>query len=99
MDKFTTLTSIIAPLDRANIDTDAIIPKQFLKSIKRSGFGVNLFDEWRYLDHGEVGMDNSKRPLNTDFILNKAEYQGALKSISSKPFIKRRLRSPSISKG
>ncbi|HIM58662.1 MAG TPA: 3-isopropylmalate dehydratase small subunit [Gammaproteobacteria bacterium] len=77
MDKFTILTSIIAPLDRANIDTDAIIPKQFLKSIKRSGFGPNLFDEWRYLDHGKVGMDNSKRPLNMDFVLNKAEYQGA----------------------
>jgi 3-isopropylmalate/(R)-2-methylmalate dehydratase small subunit len=77
MQKFTTLTSVSLPLDRANVDTDAIIPKQFLKSIKRSGFGVNLFDEWRYLDHGEVGMDNSKRPLNTDFILNKAEYQGA----------------------
>ena len=58
------------PLDRANIDTDAIIPKQFLKSIKRSGFGPNLFDEWRYLDHGEVGMDNSKRPINPDFVLN-----------------------------
>ena len=77
MEKFTTLTSIAAPLDRANVDTDAIIPKQFLKSIKRSGFGPNLFDEWRYLDHGEVGMDNSKRPLNPDFVLNKDEYQGA----------------------
>ena len=77
MQKFTTLTSIVAPLDRANVDTDAIIPKQFLKSIKRSGFGVNLFDEWRYLDHGEVGMDNSKRPLNEDFVLNKPEYQSA----------------------
>jgi len=77
MEKFTTLTSITAPLDRANVDTDAIIPKQFLKSIKRSGFGPNLFDEWRYLDHGEVGMDNSKRPLNADFVLNKPEYQGA----------------------
>ena len=77
MNKFITLTSIAAPLDRANVDTDAIIPKQFLKSIKRSGFGPNLFDEWRYLDHGEVGMDNAKRPLNTDFVLNKAEYQGA----------------------
>ncbi len=77
MQKFTTLTSIAAPLDRANVDTDAIIPKQFLKSIKRSGFGVNLFDEWRYLDHGEVGMDNSQRPINTDFVLNKSEYQGA----------------------
>ena len=77
MDKFTILTSIAAPLDRANVDTDAIIQKQFLKSIKRSGFGPNLFDEWRYLDHGEVGMDNSKRPINKDFVLNKAEYQGA----------------------
>ncbi len=77
MEKFTTLTSITAPLDRANVDTDAIIPKQFLKSIKRSGFGPNLFDEWRYEDHGEVGMDNSKRPINQDFVLNKPEYQGA----------------------
>ena len=77
MEKFTTLTSITAPLDRANVDTDAIIPKQFLKSIKRSGFGPNLFDEWRYENHGEVGMDNSKRPLNKDFVLNKPEYQGA----------------------
>jgi 3-isopropylmalate/(R)-2-methylmalate dehydratase small subunit len=65
------------PLDRANIDTDAIIPKQFLKSIKRSGFGPNLFDEWRYLDHGEVGMDNSKRPINPDFVLNDQQYDGA----------------------
>ena len=77
MQAFKTLTSIAAPLDRANVDTDAIIPKQFLKSIKRSGFGPNLFDEWRYENHGEVGMDNSKRPLNPDFVLNKDEYQGA----------------------
>ena len=77
MQAFKILTSITAPLDRANIDTDAIIPKQFLKSIKRSGFGPNLFDEWRYLDHGEVGMDNTKRPLNKDFVLNQPEYQGA----------------------
>ncbi len=77
MQKFTTLSSIAAPLDRANVDTDAIIPKQFLKSIKRSGFGPNLFDEWRYLDHGEPGMDNSKRPINKDFVLNKDQYQGA----------------------
>ncbi len=77
MKRFTTLTSITMPLDRANIDTDAIIPKQFLKSIKRSGFGPNLFDEWRYLDHGEVGMDNSKRPVNTDFVLNDLQYEGA----------------------
>ena len=65
------------PLDRANIDTDAIIPKQFLKSIKRSGFGPNLFDEWRYLDHGEVGMDNSKRTINPDFVLNDPQYEDA----------------------
>jgi 3-isopropylmalate/(R)-2-methylmalate dehydratase small subunit len=77
MKRFTSLTSITMPLDRANIDTDAIIPKQFLKSIKRSGFGPNLFDEWRYLDHGEVGMDNSKRPINPDFVLNDPQYEGA----------------------
>jgi 3-isopropylmalate/(R)-2-methylmalate dehydratase small subunit len=77
MDKFETLTAIVAPLDRSNVDTDAIIPKQFLKSIKRTGFGPNLFDEWRYLDHGEPGMDNSKRPLNPDFVLNQARYQNA----------------------
>jgi 3-isopropylmalate/(R)-2-methylmalate dehydratase small subunit len=77
MEKFTTLKGIVAPMDRANVDTDAIIPKQFLKSIKRSGFGPNLFDEWRYLDHGEPGMDNSKRPLNPEFVLNQARYQGA----------------------
>ncbi|MBI1425340.1 MAG: 3-isopropylmalate dehydratase small subunit [Gammaproteobacteria bacterium] len=77
MEKFTTLKAIVAPMDRANVDTDAIIPKQFLKSIKRSGFGPNLFDEWRYLDHGEPGMDNSGRPLNPDFILNQPRYQGA----------------------
>jgi len=77
MEKFTTLNGVVAPLDRPNVDTDAIIPKQFLKSIKRSGFGPNLFDEWRYLDHGEPGMDNSKRPLNPDFVLNQARYQGS----------------------
>ena len=77
MEKFTTLSAIVAPLDRSNVDTDAIIPKQFLKSIKRSGFGPNLFDEWRYLDHGEPGMDNSKRPLNPQFVLNQPRYQGA----------------------
>jgi 3-isopropylmalate/(R)-2-methylmalate dehydratase small subunit len=77
MDKFVTLKAIVAPLDRANVDTDAIIPKQFLKSIKRSGFGPNLFDEWRYLDHGEPGMDNGKRPVNPDFVLNLPRYQGA----------------------
>jgi len=77
MQKFTVLDGLVAPLDRANVDTDAIIPKQFLKSIKRSGFGPNLFDEWRYLDHGEPGMDNSNRPLNPDFVLNQQRYQGA----------------------
>jgi len=77
MEKFQTLTAIVAPLDRSNVDTDAIIPKQFLKSIKRTGFGPNLFDQWRYLDHGEPGMDNSKRSLNPEFVLNQPRYQGA----------------------
>jgi 3-isopropylmalate/(R)-2-methylmalate dehydratase small subunit len=77
MRKFTLLEGLVVPLDRANVDTDAIIPKQFLKSIKRAGFGPNAFDEWRYLDHGEPGMDNSKRPLNPDFVLNQSRYQGA----------------------
>jgi len=77
MDKFTTLNGLVVPLDRSNVDTDAIIPKQFLKSIKRSGFGPNLFDEWRYMDHGEPGMDNSKRILNKDFVLNQPRYAGA----------------------
>ncbi|MCU0868991.1 MAG: 3-isopropylmalate dehydratase small subunit [Burkholderiales bacterium] len=77
MRKFTVLDGLVAPLDRANVDTDAIIPKQFLKSIKRSGFGPNLFDEWRYLDHGEPGMDNAARPLAPDFVLNQPRYRGA----------------------
>ena len=77
MKAFTQLTGLAAPIDRANIDTDAIIPKQFLKSIKRSGFGPYLFDEWRYLDHGEPGMDCTNRPLNIDFVLNQARYKGA----------------------
>ena len=77
MQKFTVLNGLVAPLDRANVDTDAIIPKQFLKSIRRSGFGPNLFDEWRYLDHGEPGRDNSGRPLNPDFVLNQPRYKGA----------------------
>jgi len=77
MEKFEKMTGLVAPMDRSNVDTDAIIPKQFLKSIKRSGFGPNLFDEWRYLDHGEPGMDNSTRPLNPDFVLNQDRYQGA----------------------
>ena len=77
MKAFTTHTGLAAPLDRANVDTDQIIPKQFLKSIKRTGFGPNLFDEWRYLDIGEPGRDNSVRPLNQGFVLNAARYQGA----------------------
>jgi len=77
MEKFEIFTGTAAPLDRANVDTDAIIPKQFLKSIKRTGFGPNLFDEWRYLDHGEPEMDCTNRPLNPDFVLNDPRYQGA----------------------
>lgn len=77
MQPFTVLEGLVAPMDRSNVDTDAIIPKQFLKSIERTGFGDNLFDEWRYLDHGEPGMDHSKRPLNPDFVLNQRRYQGA----------------------
>ncbi len=77
MQKFKHLDALVAPLDRANVDTDAIIPKQFLKSIKRSGFGQNLFDEWRYLDHGEPGQDCASRPLNPDFVLNQSRYRGA----------------------
>jgi 3-isopropylmalate/(R)-2-methylmalate dehydratase small subunit len=77
MEKFTRLEGLVAPLDRANVDTDAIIPKQFLKSIRRSGFGVNLFDAWRYLDHGEPGMDPARRKPNPDFVLNQPRYKGA----------------------
>lgn len=77
MKALTTVTGIVAPLDRSNVDTDMIIPKQFLKSIKRSGFGPNLFDELRYLDEGRPNMDNSTRPLNPDFVLNQPRYQGA----------------------
>ena len=77
MDKFENFTGIVAGLDRANIDTDAIIPKQYLKSIKRSGFGVNLFDDWRYLDPGEPGQDHSERRVNPDFVLNRSPYDRA----------------------
>jgi 3-isopropylmalate/(R)-2-methylmalate dehydratase small subunit len=77
MHKFTVLEGLVVPLDRANVDTDAIIPKQFLKSIKRAGFGPNLFDEWRYLDHGEPGKSNHDRPLNPEFVLNQPRYQDA----------------------
>ncbi len=86
MDKFTVHDGLVAPLDRANVDTDAIIPKQFLKSIKRTGFGPNLFDEWRYLDHGEPGMDNEKRPKNPDFVLNQPRYLGASILLARKNF-------------
>jgi 3-isopropylmalate/(R)-2-methylmalate dehydratase small subunit len=77
MEKFTTFNGIVAAIDRPNIDTDAIIPKQYLKSIKRSGFGVNLFDDWRYLDPGEPGQDHSQRRLNPEFVLNQESYQQA----------------------
>jgi len=77
MQPFRVLTGLVAPLDRANVDTDAIIPKQFLKSVARSGFGPNLFDAWRYLDRGEPGTDAGKRAPNPDFVLNQPRYQGA----------------------
>ena len=77
MEPLTRVEGLVAPLDRSNVDTDAIIPKQFLKSIHRTGFGPNLFDEWRYLDEGQPGQDCSDRPLNTDFVLNQPRYQGA----------------------
>ena len=86
MQAFTVHKGLVAPLDRENVDTDLIIPKQFLKSIKRSGFGPNLFDEIRYLDHGEPGMDNSKRPLNPDFILNHSRYKNASILLARKNF-------------
>jgi 3-isopropylmalate/(R)-2-methylmalate dehydratase small subunit len=77
MNKFTVHQGLVVPLDRENVDTDAIIPKQFLKSIKKTGFGQNLFDEWRYLDHGEPGQDCTNRPINPDFVLNQSRYKGA----------------------
>ncbi len=86
MQPFRVHTGVALPLDRNNVDTDAIIPKQFLKSIKRTGFGPNLFDEWRYLDHGEPGMDNSKRPLNPDFVLNEPRYRRASILLAGKNF-------------
>jgi len=86
MDKFTVHEGLVAPLDRANVDTDAIIPKQFLKSIRRTGFGPNLFDEWRYLDHGEPGQDNIARPLNPDFVLNQPQFAGASILLTRKNF-------------
>lgn len=77
MRAFTQHQGLVAPMDRSNVDTDLIIPKQFLKSIKRTGFGPNLFDPLRYLDEGQPGQDNSQRPLNTDFVLNQKRYSGA----------------------
>ncbi|MDU0810034.1 MAG: 3-isopropylmalate dehydratase small subunit [Burkholderia sp.] len=86
MEKFTVHTGLVAPLDRENVDTDAIIPKQFLKTIKRTGFGPHAFDEWRYLDHGELGQDSSTRPLNPDFVLNQLRYQNATILLARKNF-------------
>jgi len=86
MTPFRIHTGLVAPMDRENVDTDAIIPKQFLKSIKRSGFGPNLFDEWRYLDHGEPGQDPASRRPNPDFVLNQARYQGASVLLARKNF-------------
>ena len=86
MEKFFALNGLVAPLDRANVDTDAIIPKQFLKSIKRSGFGPNLFDAWRYNDMGKPGMDNARRSLNPDFVLNQPRYIGARILLARKNF-------------
>ncbi len=86
MKKFTQMTGLVAPMDRANVDTDMIIPKQFLKSIKRSGFGPNLFDELRYLDEGQPDQDNSQRPLNPDFVLNQSRFQGASILLARKNF-------------
>ncbi len=86
MKKFQTFTGIVVPLDRSNVDTDAIIPKQFLKSIHRTGFGPNLFDEWRYLDYGEPGKNCDDRPLNSEFVLNKDRYKNASILITGKNF-------------
>jgi 3-isopropylmalate/(R)-2-methylmalate dehydratase small subunit len=86
MEKFVRKEGLVVPLDRANVDTDAIIPKQFLKSIKRTGFGPHLFDEWRYLDRGEPGIDSSKRPLNPDFVLNQPRYRGATVLVARENF-------------
>ena len=86
MDKFTVHKGLVVPLDRANVDTDAIIPKQYLKSISKTGFGPTLFDDWRYLESGEPGMDHSKRPINTEFSLNLPRYQGASVLIARENF-------------
>jgi 3-isopropylmalate/(R)-2-methylmalate dehydratase small subunit len=86
MQQFNIHQGLVAPMDRENVDTDAIIPKQFLKSIKKTGFGVNLFDEWRYLDHGEPGQDPASRKPNPDFVLNQPRYQGASILLARKNF-------------
>ncbi|MEY2803186.1 MAG: hypothetical protein RL657_522 [Pseudomonadota bacterium] len=86
MQKFTVHKGLVAPMDRANVDTDAIIPKQFLKSIKKTGFGPNLFDEWRYLDKGEPGVPESQRKPNPDFVLNQPRYKGASILLARKNF-------------
>ena len=86
MNPFRIHSGLVAPIDRENVDTDAIIPKQFLKSIKKSGFGPNLFDEWRYLDHGEPGQDPASRRANPDFVLNQARYKGASVLLARKNF-------------
>jgi 3-isopropylmalate/(R)-2-methylmalate dehydratase small subunit len=86
MQKFTIHKGLVAPMDRENVDTDAIIPKQFLKSIRKTGFGPNLFDAWRYLDHGEPGQDPASRRPNPDFVLNQARYQGASVLLARKNF-------------
>jgi 3-isopropylmalate/(R)-2-methylmalate dehydratase small subunit len=86
MQKFTVHKGLVAPMDRENVDTDAIIPKQFLKSIRKTGFGPNLFDEWRYLDHGEPGQDPATRKSNPDFVLNQPRYQGASILLARKNF-------------
>ncbi len=86
MDKFTVVTGLVAPMDRANVDTDQIIPKQFLKSIRRTGFGANLFDAWRYLDEGWTGKPESERRLNPDFVLNQPRYRGASILLARKNF-------------
>ncbi len=86
MEKFTVVTGMVAPMDRANVDTDAIIPKQFLKSIKRTGFGPNLFDAWRYLDEGQPDKPNEGRPLNPDFVLNQPRYKGTSVLVARKNF-------------
>ena len=96
MQKFTLHKGLVAPMDRENVDTDAIIPKQFLKSIKKTGFGPNLFDEWRYLDKGEPGVPESQRKPNPDFVLNQPRYQGASSPLDPPPqlFLASRMLAP-----